>query len=155
MKRILIFSILTFTALFSNAQSDNDLATIMARISQTDSVIKVLGVYNEDSLMVFTYLTPDYDTYGATSYEYENFDLVFDVSSNLLFDTRAYGKIDFIDFGKKKARVVIELAKAGDRAKNGLWTFAVYDFEKPKGAPWMLKGIEYYYDDYYSGKELK
>lgn len=155
MKKLILTIVILCGAFLSNAQSSNDLATITARICQTDSVIKVLGVYNEDSILVFTYMTPDYDTYGATSYEYENFDLVFDASSNLLFDSRPYGKIDFVEFGKKKARVVIELAKAGDRAKQGLWTFAVYDFEKPKGAQWMLQGIEYYYDDYFSGKELK
>lgn len=154
MKKLTTLITLIFLVTLSQAQTQNDLATLTARICQTDSIRSTLGVYNEDSIVVFNYQTPNYETYGAPSFEYEKFDLVFDVSSNLLFNAIPFGKIDIIEFGKKSARIVIELAGAGNREAEGKWTFAVYDFVRSKGAPWQLQGVKYHFDDYYVGKKI-
>ncbi len=154
MKRVVtsVLFVLSFFAGF--AQSSNDLADLVARACQTDSVHKTLGVYNEDSVLVFYLQTPDYDEYGATSYDFEKFELVFDVSTNLLFAQQPFGKLDFVEFGKKKCRMVIELAGAGDREKNKQWTYAVYEYSRSKGGPWLLQGVNYYFEDYYKGKKI-
>jgi hypothetical protein len=154
MKTLITLSLLFFGLSF-HAQSENELVTIVARICQTDSAGKVFSFYDQDSTLSFNMQTPDYNEFGANTYEYEKFDLVFDVSSNLLFSAHPFGKIDFLEYGKKKCKVVIEIAGAGDREKAGLWTFAVYEFSRPKGGQWWLAGAEYYFDDYYVGKEIK
>lgn len=157
MSKILTLFSMFWMATTIQAQSENELVNMIARICQTDSVARVLGVLNEDSsMLVFNYQTPDYDVYGANSYQYEKFELIFDVSSSLLFGQTPFGKIDLLAYGKKNARVVIEVAGAGNREKKHLWTFAVYDFERPKnGGQWLLKKVDYHYDDYFNGKELK
>lgn len=150
------FLLLLFSSVlsFGIAQSENEIVNISARICQTDSVNKVLGVYDEDSTLLFHMQTPDYDTYGASEYEYEKFVLIYDVGTNLLINQVPFGKIDMVDYGKKKCRMVMEIAGAGDREKAGLWTFAVYDFSRPKGGQWLLDGVKYHFDDYYVGKEI-
>lgn len=157
MRKILIMLSLFWFVGAIQSQSENELVNMIARICQTDSASKVLGVLSEDSsIVVFNYQTPDYDVYGANSYQYEKFELVFDVSSSLLFGQIPFGKIDVIEHSKKNARLVIEIAGAGNREKKQLWTFAVYDFERPKnGGQWLLKKVDYHYDDYFNGKELK
>lgn len=157
MRKILILFFTFWFAAAIHAQSENELVNMIARICQTDSAAKVLGVFNEDSSMViYNYQTPDYDAYGANSYQYDKFELVFDVSSSLLFGQTPFGKIDIVEYGKKNARLIIEIAGAGNREHKQLWTFAVYDFERPKnGGQWLLKKVDYHYDDYFNGKELK
>ncbi|CAG5078041.1 hypothetical protein [Parvicella tangerina] len=154
MKQLILIIALSIQSLFVVAQSSNDIASMTARICQTDSVWSTLGVYNEDSVLVFHIQTPDYESFGAPSYAYEKFDLVFDVSSNLLFNQTPFGKIDLVDVSKKKSTVVIELSGLGDRKNDGLWTYAVYRFRRSKGGPWLLDGVDYRFDDYFKGKKL-
>ena len=108
--KVMFLLLLAGMALSASAQTENEIVNISARICQTDSISKVLGVYSQDSIFTYHLQTPDYDTYGANTYEYEKFDLVYDVSSNLLFNQTPFGKIDIVSYGKKKCRVVIELA---------------------------------------------
>lgn len=152
-----LVSLASFFMLFGcySAQSEGDMARMVARACQTDSLDNVIGTYNKDSLRTYYVQTPDYETYGASSYEYDDFDLIFDISSNLLFNQRPFGKVDFALFKKKKAVLVIEIGGAGDRSEKGLWTYAAYSYVKPKGGLWKLTNVEYYYDDYFKGKKLK
>ncbi|MCB9189667.1 MAG: hypothetical protein H6598_08470 [Flavobacteriales bacterium] len=147
----LFFLVSTISGL---SQTENEVVNMTARICQTDSMSKVLQVLDEDSVVTYHMQTPDYETYGASTYEYEDFNLVFDVSSNLLFNSTPFGKINVVKYSKKSCQLVIELAGVGDREKKGLWTFAVYEFTRPKDGKWLLQGINYHFDDFYSGKKL-
>lgn len=151
MNKLLLFLGLNLLMLTGFTQSENELVNMVARICTTDSVTANLGYLDEDSVLTYQFMTPSFEEFGAPTFEYENFNLNFDVNSRLLFSQKPYGKIDIAEFSKKKSIIVIELAGLGDRGAGGLWRYSAYKFEKDKSGKWMLKGAKYFFDDYQKG----
>ncbi len=147
MKHLLI--ILTVLLSFgANAQSDDELATMIARICKLDSVDQILGQTEEgDSLRTFNFLTLDYEEMGAPVYDFDKIRVAFDLGSNLLMAGKPYGKIELGKFSKSKGEITVILARVGDRTTEGKWTYATYNFTKPKNGKWLLAGSKYYFTE--------
>lgn len=148
MKKIFIFFLVIFS-INAQAQSEGDLMQMLARVCKLDSVSKVLGTKSEgDSLTNFNFLTIDYETMGVPVYDFDELRISFDIGSNLLMAGKPYGKVELGKFSKSKGEVTIILARAGDRLKEGKWTYVTFSFNKPKNGRWLLNGSRYYFEDY-------
>lgn len=133
----------------SQAQSENELINMVARICSTDSIGRNLAYLDENGKRTFQLQTPDYQTYGTMTYEYDDFNINIDVNSMLLFSEKPFGKLHIEEFNKKKSVIVLEVAGLGDRLAQELWVYSMYEFEKDKSGKWLLKGVNYSFEEYY------
>lgn len=146
--RNFIFLITIVFSFNANAQSEGELMQMLARVCKLDSVSKILGTVAEgDSIKNFNFLTMDYETMGVPVYDFEEMRISFDIGSNLLMSGRPYGKLELGKFSKSKGEITIILARAGDRVKEGKWTYATFSFNKPKNAKWLLKDSDYFFEE--------
>lgn len=144
----LIIILLMALPFVSQAQSEEELATMLARICKLDSVNKVLGTPVEgDSITNFNFLTLDYETMGVPVYDFDYQRISFDIGSNLLMAGNPYGKLQMGKFSKSKGEITIILARSGDRLKEGKWTYATFSFNKPKNGRWLLNDSEYFFTE--------
>lgn len=142
MKKYLILITFLFFIVLTKAQDEQSLTSVFGRICQTDSIRSSLASINSDSTITFYFKTPDVNTYGIIEYEFEDFTLVFDTGSNLLFAGKAYGSIDQMDFSKKKAEITVRIEGLGDRKKIGKFETSTYSFIQ-KDFKWLLKSVKY------------
>lgn len=149
MKRILLLICLLPLFNFCFSQTENELVNMVARICNTDSIMRNLSYFDEDSVKTIQVQTPDYQKYGTMTYEYEGFNLNFDVNSKLLFSQKPFGKIYIEEYSKKKAVIILEIAGMGDRKAKGYWIYGKYEFEQSKNGKWLLNKVNYSFDEYY------
>lgn len=142
MTKIYLFLFLVISTFQIKAQDEKTLMAVFGRICQTDSIKNALLTFEEDSSAYFYFKTPDVETFGIMEYTFDDFTLVFDTGSNLLFGGKAYGSIDEMKFSKKKADIILRIEGKGDRAKEGKFETVHYSFVQ-KNYKWLLKGIKY------------
>jgi hypothetical protein len=147
MKSLIILFLVT-SSFVSKAQSEAELVTMLARVCKLDSVDKILGTkVSGDSLKTFSFLTLDYETMGVPVYDFEECRISFDIGSNLLMSGKPYGKLQMGKFTKSKGEITIVIAGAGDRLKEGKWTYATFKFSKPRNGKWLLYDSQYFFTE--------